>query len=73
MAESKKLLNRYYKKQQSLLQQVDTRVDEIEKTLTQCQQKSKDLNAQIFELELKSTRVEKEYQQKKNTIIQQKV
>jgi DNA recombination protein RmuC len=73
LAESKKLLNRYYKKQQSLLQQVDTRVDEIEKTLTQCQQKSKDLNAQIFELELKSTRVEKEYQQKKNTIIQQKV
>ena len=73
LAESKKLLNKYYKKQQSLLQQVDTRVDEIEKTLTQCQQKSKDLNAQIFELELKSTRVEKEYQQKKNTIIQQKV
>ena len=72
-AESKKLLEKYYKKQQSLLQQVDVRVDEIEKTLTQCQQKSKDLKAQIFELELKSTRVEKEYQQKKNTIIQQKV
>ena len=73
LAESKKLLAKYYKKQQSLLQQVDTRVDEIEKTLTQCQKKSKELNAQIFELELKSTRVEKEYQQKKETIIQQKV